>query len=211
METNSLVKQFEDVKRYASFLSNQITEKEKMIETYDQEYKESLRVFELDKKVVEVVKQVTEKVASGGFQFLQELVTRGLQTVFTDDFYVFTIEMAERGNSKVVNFYITNSHNIKTPISDCGGGIQVVVSFIVRVFLIMKLNLMRFIALDEFFAQLSIEYADGLVQFLNSMVEELGFKILWVTHNTYFIDRANRVYEMKEGKVKLAVDNQSAE
>jgi len=78
----------------------------------------------------------------------------------------------------------------------------VVSSFLMRVYLIIKLKLMRLIVLDEAFIQVSAEYTDGLMAFLHMLVEEAGFRFLWVSHSQNYIDGADHIFKIEHGKVR---------
>lgn len=153
----------------------------------------------LDSKAIEIFKKVIETVSMEGLRYVKDLVTRGLQTIFTDDVYTFDVEVSDRGANKTVEFIIEDSRGVRSEIGNCGGGIQAVVSFIFQVYFVLKLKMPRVLFLDEAFARLSVDYAEGLSEFIEALVKELGFKILWATHVSAYFEKADHIYRINRG------------
>lgn len=180
-----------------------ITHKQAAKEKKTVELKALAAQVEMDMKVIEIFKKVIEAVSMEGLKYVKDLVTRGLQTVFTDDIYVLDIEISDRGANKTVELFIEDSRGVRSEIANCGGGIQSVVSFIFQVYFILKMKLPRLLFLDEAFARLSSQYAEGMFEFILALKKELNFKVLWITHSTYFADKnVDKVYHINRGKVK---------
>ena len=180
-------------------LQQQLQLKQSALAQHENRYTEILGSIELDKKAVEVVKLITEHLSANGIQRIQDMVTRGLQAIFTDDSYQFKIEVMERGTSKTVEFFVVDSKGNKSPLDKCGGGIIVMSSFLLRVFLVIKLKLLRLIVLDEAFIQVSAEYTEGLMAFMHTLVDEAQFRFLWVTHSQNYIDGADHIFKINHG------------
>jgi DNA repair exonuclease SbcCD ATPase subunit len=184
-----------------SSLMEQLRDRESALAVREATYSSILGSIEVDKKSVEVVKVITEKMSANGVAHIQGMVTQGLQTIFHDDTYRFEMEVLERGTAKTVEFYIVDSRGVRTSLDKCGGGLIVVSSFLLRIYLIIKLKLMRFIVLDEAFIQVSAEYTEGLMTFLHMLVKEAGFRFLWVSHSQNYIDGADHIYKISHGSV----------
>lgn len=92
---------------------------------------------------------------------------------------------------------------LSVPLRSCGGGIQVVVSIILRSYFIMAFDQRRFLVLDESLTNLSEEYVEGLFAFLRLLNTELGFRVLFVSHDPRFLPYADRVYRVAEGNMTL--------
>ncbi len=182
-------------------LRDQINLKRSALTQQEGRYTSTLGSIELDKKSIEVVKVITEHLSSSGIRHIQGMVSRGLQVIFTDDRYEFEMEVMERGTSKTVEFHIVDSRGNRTPLDKCGGGLIVMSSFLLRVYLIIKLKLMRFIVLDEAFIQVSAEYTEGLMSFLHTLVDEADFRFLWASHSQNYIDGADHIFKIEHGKV----------
>lgn len=185
-----------------STMRSMLDERLKSLAASESEYTSVLHSVEVDKKSVESIKAIVEEMSAGGIRHIEGMVTSGLRVIFTDDTYTFHIEVLERGTAKTAEFTIENSQGTRTPLESCGGGIIVMASFLLRVYLIIRLRLMRFVALDEAFIQVSAEYCEGLMSFLHTLVEDAGFRFLWVSHSQNYINGADHVYEMRHGELR---------
>ena len=179
------------------------TEQEKLsvkVVDFQTEHKEKTSEIVLDTTSAEVVKQLFDAMAASGFKFLEQLGTSALQTVFTDEVYEFKIHVGSRGAERTVEFYILAGGK-ETPLSECGGGIQCLISLVVRVFFIMKHKMRRFVVLDETLASISPQYQDSLLEFLQSLVDQLHFDFLIVSHQSGLESKVTNVYECYKGKL----------
>lgn len=131
---------------------------------------------------------------------VEELVTRGLQSVFGEE-YGFRIEQTSVGARPEVNFLVRSSTDdgkiIETDVmSSRGGGLAAVVGFLLRVviMLLSKKSQESVIFLDETFGMLSAEYEGRMAEFLKKISEETGITIVLVTHSDAYSDLADKRY-----------------
>jgi hypothetical protein len=169
----------------------------------DTQYKHRSKTNEavLDTSSSEVVKQLFDIMSQSGFKFLEQLGTSALQTVFTDEVYEFKIHTGSRGSERTVEFYILSGGK-ETPLSETGGGVQCLISLVVRIFFIMKHKLRRFVVLDETLASISPQYQDSLLEFLQSLVDQLHFDFLIISHQSGLESKVTNVYECYKGRLK---------
>jgi len=162
--------------------------------------------LEYTEKAIEVTKLLIGELSEKSIRKLQELLTYGMQTIFDDKNYSIEIEIADRGDLKTAEFFLVESvgNNIhKCKLRDSvGGGVQVVVSFILRIYFMLSLGLRRFLILDESLSQLSEAYVEGLFKFIRQCNADLGFNILWITHDVRYISYADSIYRMTNGNLK---------
>lgn len=199
---NAVAAQFKTKQDQRVFLDQQIASLTAERQQYEAEHRQRVTELVLDQKSVEVVKRLIDRVAQTGTDKLAELVTHGLQTVFTDDTYSLVIETSERGNQKEVELFILDSRGVKTRLERCGGGPRVIVSLIVQIYMLVRLGLARVIVLDEVLDRVSSNYAEGLMELLRESVEQLGFKYLIVSHRPEYVDFADQVLWVQQGKVE---------
>lgn len=164
---------------------------------------ELVHKLEVQKQAVEVMKQLVQALSEEGLLKLQQLLTYGLSLIFDDRSYSIEIDIKDRGTSKTVEFFLVEG-SLKASLRDSvGGGIQSVVSLVLRVYFLLHMDLRRFLVLDESLSQVSTKYVPGLFSFLDHLVEDLGFEILFITHDPRFLPYAKRVYRVYRGSVKL--------
>jgi len=133
-------------------------------------------------------------------EIIEQLVTRGLQTIF-DDTLSFHIVQTVKGKSAVVDFLVRTelpSGIVETSVMEArGGGLAATIGFLLRLVVMLLGKGTRtenILLLDETFAHVSAEYLDPLRQFLREVVDKTGVQILMVTHQTEFLEGADVVY-----------------
>lgn len=198
--------------RYVQFvgelnsLEDQINTQERMLETAKKDHAEALELYGNTERGIEVMKKLIEKMSEKGIEKLKQLLAYGMAAIFEDKAYSVQIEISERGDVKTAEFYLTTVKDGKSQREklrdSVGGGIQTVVSLILRIYFILVLKQRRIICLDESLSQLSDVYLDGLFSFLRRTIDDLGFRYLWVTHDTRFISYADQLYRVREGTFK---------
>jgi DNA repair exonuclease SbcCD ATPase subunit len=170
----------------------------------------STDVTELE-QVTHLLNTIAEDKQLRAQQDIEELVSRGLQTIF-DDSLSFHIVQSARGKTSIVEFIVRTTladSVVETPVMDArGGGLAAVIGFLLRVVVMLLRGGTRqenLLLLDETFAMVSAEYLPVLGEFLRSIVEETGIQIVMVTHQTEFIDSADKVYRFsqEDGKTRV--------
>lgn len=142
---------------------------------------------------------------------IEELVTRGLQTIF-DSTLSFHIVQTIKGRSVTAEFMVRTTLGdtfIETPVLDArGGGLAATIGFLLRVVVLLLSSGTKqdnILILDETFAHVSEEYLPPLGEFLRELVDKTGIQILLVTHQPEFMEYADKSYRfsIKEGKTEV--------
>ena len=176
-------------------------------------------VTDLDESVGELeqvtllLNSIAEEKQARAQNDIEELVSRGLQTIF-DESLSFHIIQSTRGKTSVVEFVVRTTLEdsvVDTPVLNArGGGVAAVIGFLLRVVVMLLRGGTRqqnLLVLDETFAMVSAEYLAVLGEFLRSIVEETGIQIVLVTHQHEFIDVGDKVYRFSQadGKTKVVL------
>lgn len=134
---------------------------------------------------------------------IEQLVTRGLQTIFEESlsFHILQDVKARRAEvTFIVRSELPNGVVIDTDVMNArGGGLAAIVGFLLRlVVMLLKTdtNQDNFLVLDETFAHVSDEYLPPLREFLRQIVDKTGVQILMVTHQPEFVEAADKVYRL---------------
>ena len=142
---------------------------------------------------------------------IEELVTRGLQTIF-DSTLSFHIVQTIKGRSVTAEFMVRTTLGdtfIETPVLDArGGGLAATIGFLLRVVVLLLSSGTKqdnILILDETFAHVSEEYLPPLGEFLRELVDKTGIQILLVTYQLEFMEYADKSYRfsIKEGKTEV--------
>jgi DNA repair exonuclease SbcCD ATPase subunit len=133
---------------------------------------------------------------------IEELVTRGLQTIF-DDSLSFHITQTIRNKAAAVDFTVRTAledgTSVETPVMESrGGGLAATIGFLLRVVVLMLRKdpeAEMLLVLDETFSHVSDEYLEGLGKFLREIVDKSNIQIIMVTHQPQFTEYADKVYK----------------
>ena len=146
---------------------------------------------------------------------IEELVTRGLQTIF-DDSLSFHIQQTTRGKSVIVDFIVrTTLANsvVDTPVLDArGGGLAATIGFLLRLVVLLLSKGTRgetLMVLDETFAHVSDDYLPGVGDFLREVVDKTGIQVLMVTHQEQFLEVADKVYRFSTVEGRTVVEERA--
>lgn len=144
---------------------------------------------------------------------IEELVTRGLQTIF-DDSLSFHIVQTTKAKAASIEFLVRSTAPglvVDTPVMDArGGGLATVIGFLLRLVVMLLRGGNRqenILILDETFAMVSAEYLEPLGQFLREVVDKTGVQIVMVTHQPEFEEFADVVHRFSQIEGKTVVES----
>lgn len=143
---------------------------------------------------------------------IEQLVTRGLQTIFDESlsFHIMQDVKARRAEvTFVVRTTLQDGSKVDTDVMNArGGGLAATIGFLLRlVVLLLRDEGKRdiFMVLDETFAHVSAEYLEGLRDFIRQIVDKTGVQVLMVTHQPEFAEAADKVYRLSLSNGKTVV------
>ncbi len=183
-------------------------------QTASEELSSSKEEIELLDKVIGVLNSVGESRQKEVQDQIEGLVTRGLQTIFSENLS-FHLVSSLRGSAANIDFivvtHLEDGSEVETPVLDGrGGGLAAIVGFLLRVVVLMldETSGSRVLILDETFAHVSAEYEPRLAEFIKDLVDGTDLQVLMVTHSTAYSDLADKVYRFTEinGKTKVDVE-----
>lgn len=159
---------------------------------------------DLYNKVAITLASIGETRQADAQRSIEELVTRGIQTIFNDKSLVFKVTQTQRGKTPEVKFSIEsrglNGRTVSTSVMDSrGGGLAAVVGFLLRlVVMLLDKNIKEpVLVLDETFAHVSAEYEIPLAEFIRELIDKTNVTIIMVTHSNAFSEFADVRYRTK--------------
>lgn len=162
---------------------------------------ESLTSDLLDLK--DYVDRFTDEYQSRVIGFVEDLVTKGLQDVFSEEL-AFKILAKERAGQITYDFAIVDAYigAEVDPLSAKGGGVVEVTAVLLRVILLYlnRHRLRQVLILDENVSHLALEYVPAMAGLLRQLADRLGIQIILVTHQQGFIEAADVI--VRASKVK---------
>ena len=156
-------------------------------------------------KASTVLKHLLDVMVKDEIQKMAGLMTYGLKTVFDDQNLTFFPVISKKANKIHIDLN-TQNEGIEGGFGSFGGSVAVVESFLLRVLCMLKMNLARFMLLDETFAAVGAEYIPNTSRLISEMSKKLDMDILLVTHQPEFQNYANRVYKVKESSEGLVME-----
>lgn len=134
-----------------------------------------------------VIQLVSASVQQEIHQRLAGVVSRCLSAVF-DEPYQFVVRFEQkRGRTEARLVFLRDGEEYE-PTKDCGGGVVDVAAFALRVavLLLQRPPLRRFLALDEPFRFVSVNYRPRVRRMVEELARDLGIQFLIITHDEQF-------------------------
>jgi len=154
----------------------------------------------------ESLRTLLEKLSEESIELLREMLNKGIKFIFHDRDYEIKTEVTDNVKKSMRLFLLEERDGevIEAVIPEgIGGGVLVVISFIFRVFLVRLYNKRSFILLDESFTQLSSAYIPNFMEFIQHLINDMGFTFLWISHDGRVLPYFDKVYNVNMGKLKL--------
>lgn len=147
---------------------------------------------------------VIDKFSEDSIAKLESLLALGVARIFDDRKYSIQIKVCEKRNSKVAELFLVDRGNLY-PLRDSsvGGGVLVVVGFLIQAFYVANLDLEKIVFLDESFSQISDAYIDNFMMFIKELASRIGLKVVLITHDKRFIEHGDQVYHVSNGVYTL--------
>jgi DNA repair ATPase RecN len=161
--------------------------------------KNKLEAVEKDKtllvKAVGVIDKCIQIISANGIGKIESIVTAGLRLVFKDESWKFVVEKKEtaRGNSyRLIPYH----GETKGPAMDTfGGGVVNVITFLLRLIMVRRFKLAKFMAIDESMNNVSLAYLPRVSEMLKKLCKDHGFDILAITHQPILAQAADTAYQ----------------
>jgi DNA repair exonuclease SbcCD ATPase subunit len=139
-----------------------------------------------------VAKQTQEKVK---FQ-LEDIVNLALKAVYGDA-YRFEMEFnLKRGNSEASIVLWKGQQRIEDPMGSCGGGVCDILSFALRIALLVISKNDRVLIMDEPFKFISADVKQDAIEIIKRISKDLGVQIICVTHDQELIECSDRIFKV---------------
>lgn len=149
-------------------------------------------------KVDQTLQAVSAQVLGQSTQTIDQLVTAGLKSVFTDQKLEFRTVVDKFRGKTSIRFELFEDGQTAPLMDSFGGGVLSMIGVLLRVTTIIVLGHRRILFLDESLSHLSEQYVPSASAMLKKICSDLDFTVLMVTHEPLFAQHANRHYEAKK-------------
>lgn len=159
----------------------------------EQAYRDALKARE----VINIVAKETQQQLE---MRITNIVTMALAAVFPDP-YEFKLVFNERRNQTEADLLLVRDGEELSPVEGAGGGVLDVVSFALRIAVLLMSNYRRVIILDEPFRHLSADLQSKASEMMKMLSDKLGIQFIMVSHEEGIIDCADNIITIKKGEV----------
>lgn len=186
------------------FLNGIYQNKLKQLKNIEKEVNDLYIEKNILEKAEKTLKFLLDKLVKKDLTSIENLITYGLKTVYSDRDLYFKTNIKEHGKKLWIDLQTFSGENRIDPNSQ--SSVQVIESFLLRLLCIIKLKKAKLLLLDETFAAVDSGYIENLGQLINQLCEKLNMDVLLVTHNMGFLDYSNHAYriEKTENTVKIS-------
>jgi DNA repair exonuclease SbcCD ATPase subunit len=152
-------------------------------------------------KALALIDKTIDIVAAKGIGRVESIVTGGLHAIWGKDSKLrFVIDKKESARGYNYELLMSKGDFTGKIMESFGGSVQNIVSFLLRVILIKRFHLAKFIALDETFANIGNEKGHHYLEKSSAMLKDLcdnhGFTIMAVTHQPLLSAAADHIYQL---------------
>jgi hypothetical protein len=161
-------------------------------------------------KVSQVFKHLLDRLVRDEINKMAGLVTYGLKAAFEDQDLSFK-PVIEKKNDRIYITLKTINKDHEGMFGSFGGSVAVIESFLLRIVCMIKLNLARFIILDETFGPIGDEGTDYIYstsRFVGELCTKLNLDLLLVTQHAGFSAFADRVYKLKDSPHGVIIERE---
>lgn len=155
-------------------------------------------------KVEELFRALMDHLVVDQVRALEAVVTDGLQTIFFDQDLHFDSNIEAKYGKVSIDFMLRQGaadHPLAIrgrPLEAFGGGPSSVISFILRVLMLLKLKKLPFLVLDETLQAVSDEYCAAAGKFLQALAKTMNLHFLLITHKPSYLDYSHSAYQARE-------------
>lgn len=185
-----------------NLLSATLTNKEAELAVIHSSIRDRLKLISDNEVALSILKKMLDISNNDTINVFSKFITTGLRSIFNKD-YSIEFVVKDRGNkNKVIEIMFKDGENESIPIDDAiGGGVQVIIGFLLQVIILKVFNKRMFILLDESLVQVSKQYLPATMKFIKEMSREHGLVTLVITH-VDLSDYADVSYEMVNGELR---------
>lgn len=163
--------------------------------------------IELHERVITALTQLGEEEQDAAQRYVEEMVTRGLQAVFSEELSFHLVQSVRAGQANVE--FVIRDGELETPVLEArGGGMAAVTGFLLRLAVLLKKpEVARVLWLDESFAHVSAEYRGRVGEFLREICTEAGVQVIMVTHDPEYAELADEVHRFSQVQGETSVSS----
>lgn len=176
----------------AEYAKSKLFDTQKQLEKAEQDYQNAMEARFIINYVAKYTQQQLE-------MRITNIVSMALAAVFPDP-YQFKLVFNERRNQTEADLLLVRDGEELSPVEGAGGGVLDVVSFALRIAVLLMSNHRRIIILDEPFRHLSADLQPKASEMMKMLSDKLGIQFIMVSHEDGIINCADNIITIKQGQ-----------
>lgn len=169
---------------------------EKMLATDTDSLKKAQAKLESFEKAQVFLQTVAQETQSQIAYHLEDIVNAALDAVFPDR-YTFKVIFEMKRNKTEARLALYKGGFEMDPMSSNGGGVKDVLSFALRIAMLLISKNRKVLILDEVFKWIDAENKPRAYEILKKLCDELDLQVIAVTHDEAMVDISDRVFKIK--------------
>lgn len=135
---------------------------------------------------------------------LKETLNTALSYIVYDKNYACNLTLDDKRGTKTLEVSVIDlDEDFEVDLKDgVGQGIRTIISFILKAYYLINKD-SKLLFLDEKYSALSENYVQRFFEFMKKMAEERGMVIVIITHDTRFMEYADKTYMINDGHAML--------
>jgi DNA repair exonuclease SbcCD ATPase subunit len=142
----------------------------------------------------EVAKQTQEQIK---FQ-LEDIVNLALNAVYSDKYKFSVLIEAKRGGTEARLVLFNENGDELDPMSSTGGGVCDILSFALRIALLIISKNERVLIMDEPFKFISKDVKEPAIEIIKRISTDLNVQIICITHDEELIQCSDKVFRVAQ-------------
>jgi DNA repair exonuclease SbcCD ATPase subunit len=129
---------------------------------------------------------------------LEDIVNLALNAVYSDKYRFETVIEPKRGGTEARLVLFNKDGEELDPMDSTGGGVCDILSFALRIALLIISKNQRVLIMDEPFKFISKDVKESAVEIIRSISRDLGIQIICVTHDVVLIECSDRIFQVTQ-------------
>jgi DNA repair exonuclease SbcCD ATPase subunit len=142
----------------------------------------------------QIAKETQEQVK---FQ-LEDIVNLALNAVYSDKYRFEVVIDIKRGQTEARLVLFNQDNEELDPMDSTGGGVCDILSFALRIALLIISKNDRVLIMDEPFKFISKDVKESAIEIIKRISSDLGVQIICVTHDEELIECADRIFHVTQ-------------
>lgn len=191
-ELNKIQYQLDSLNKQNNQIEDKLIQLNDNLSSYNVNLNDLLKEKQFYKNAIDIVYERSIKE-------LKDILNSALSTIFYDRDFALDIVLSDK-NGKSLQFKMTEEGKPVNLKRGTGMGVLTVISAVLQMYYLQCKN-SRILMLDESYSAVSEEYVEAFFNFLSQMCQQLGFKIILITHDKRFLQYADKTYKLEKGEI----------